>query len=307
MTTDKILITLASTFLTAAAFCGELEDKFKNPPDNAAPKASQEATGDLFALKLQNDAALLAGKDGIACNPAWPGAKELIKYIARCHYLFHASEAASKADAGRMFKDGTVGFFATQPADKQGVITLDFPVIGKHPELWDPATGKITRPAKTSEKNGKTVLTWEAAPGASVFVMFRPQPSSAKKEKKILASQLQDAEVTGAWDPEPTPDTPFANQTFRFSDGLFKLSGYASSAWIDLGKAKGVFEIKVNGKQFPVLWKPPYRLNIVDALSFDADGHSTAPGADVGQQAELNVELKANGSLGTIAWQAVCD
>ena len=65
--------------------------------------------------------------------------------------------------------------------------------------------------------------------------------------------------------------------------------------------------IKVNGKKFPTLWKPPYRLNIADALSFEADGHSTEPGADIGQQAELNVELKANGSFGTITWQAICD
>ena len=305
---NKFSISLSLFLLTMSAVCGELEDGFKNPPAEAEPKTSQEADGDLYALKLQNDAALLAGKDGIACNPAWPGAKELIKYVARCSYLFRASKAGDKADAGRTFKDGTVGFFATHPTDKKsGAVSLDFPVAGKHPELWDPATGKILRPSKSSETGGRTTVVWNADPGASVFVLFRPEPSSAKKAPKILASQIQDAEVTGSWDPEPTADTPCANKTFRFSDGLFKLPGYASMAWIDLGKAKGVFEIKVNGKKFPSLWKPPYRLNIADALSFDADAHSTAPGADVGQQAELNVELKANGSLGTITWQAICD
>lgn len=308
MNINKLALAFVTTILSLSAVCGELEDGFKNPPAEAEPKTSQEATGDLYALKLQNDAALLAGKDGIACNPAWPGAKELIKYVARCSYLFRASKAADKADAGRTFKDGTVGFFATHPTDKKSAaVSLDFPVAGKHPELWDPETGKILRPSKSSETGGRTTVVWNADPGASVFVMFRPQPSSAKKAPKILASQIQDVEVTGSWDPEPTADTSYANKTFRFSDGLFKLPGYASMAWIDLGKAKGVFEIKVNGKKFPILWKPPYRLNIVDALSFDADAHSTAPGADVGQQAELNVELKANGSLGTITWQAICD
>lgn len=308
MNTNKLSIALSLSLLTLSAVCGELEDGFKNPPADAEPKASQEAAGDLYALKLQNDAALLAGKDGIACNPAWPGAKELIKYVARCSYLFRASKAADKADAGRTFKDGTVGFFATHPTDKKSAaVSLDFPVAGKHPELWDPATGKILRPSKSSEAGGRTTVVWNADPGAVVFVMFRPEPSSAKKAPKILVSQIQDAEVTGSWDPEPTAGTPCANKTFRFSDGLFKLPGYASMAWIDLGNAKGVFEIKVNGKKFPILWKPPYRLNIADALSFDADAHSTAPGADVGQQAELNVELKANGSLGTITWQAICD
>lgn len=308
MNTSKLFIVLSLPLLTMSAVCGELEDGFKNPPAEAEPKASQEAAGDLYALKLQNDAALLADKDGITCNPAWPGAKELIKYVARCRYLFRASKAADKVDAGRTFKDGTVGFFATHPTDKKSAaVSLDFPIVGKSPELWDPETGKILRPSKSSEAGGHTTVVWNADPGASVFVMFRPQPSSAKKAPKILASQIQDVEVTGSWDPEPMADTSYANKTFRFSEGLFKLPGYASMAWIDLGKAKGVFEIKVNGKKFPILWKPPYRLNIADALSFEADAHSTAPGADVGQQAELNVELKANGSLGTITWLAICD
>ena len=308
MNTEKLHVAFATALLTVSAFCGELEDSFKNPPADAEPKSSQDATGDLYALKLQNDAALLAGKDSITCNQAWPGAKELIKYIARCSYLIRASKASDKDDAGRTFKDGTVGFFTTYPADKMSTaVSLDFPVAGKHPELWDPATGTILRPIKSSEAGGRTTVVWNATPGAAVFVMFRPKPSSAKKTPKIITSLIQDAEVTGSWEPDPAADTPYANKTFSFSDGLFKLPNYASMAWIDLGKAKGVFEIKVNGKKFPTLWKPPYRLNIVDALSFEADAHSTAPGADVGQQAELNVELKANGSLGTITWQAICD
>ena len=36
---------------------------------------------------------------------------------------------------------------------------------------------------------------------------------------------------------------------------------------IDLGDVKNIATVTVNGNTFPVLWKPPYRVDITDALS----------------------------------------
>lgn len=40
---------------------------------------------------------------------------------------------------------------------------------------------------------------------------------------------------------------------------------------LDLGSVKNFAEVTVNGKTFPVLWKPPYRVDITEAI-VDAQG-----------------------------------
>jgi hypothetical protein len=36
--------------------------------------------------------------------------------------------------------------------------------------------------------------------------------------------------------------------------------------YLDLGRVEVMAEVKVNGKRFPLLWKPPYRLDVTSAL-----------------------------------------
>ncbi|MBO7683161.1 MAG: hypothetical protein J6T51_00365 [Kiritimatiellae bacterium] len=51
---------------------------------------------------------------------------------------------------------------------------------------------------------------------------------------------------------------------------------------LDLGVVKNFAEVTVNGKKFPVLWKPPFRLDITDAVKT----------ASVQQQACIDLEVK---------------
>ncbi|HEU5396777.1 MAG TPA: glycosyl hydrolase family 43, partial [Verrucomicrobiae bacterium] len=41
--------------------------------------------------------------------------------------------------------------------------------------------------------------------------------------------------------------------------------GNGREVWLDLGDVKNFAEVEVNGTAFPVLWKPPFRLNITGA------------------------------------------
>jgi hypothetical protein len=41
--------------------------------------------------------------------------------------------------------------------------------------------------------------------------------------------------------------------------------------WLDLGKVKNFAEVSLNGKSFPVLWKPPFRVNITGAAKRGAN------------------------------------
>ena len=39
-----------------------------------------------------------------------------------------------------------------------------------------------------------------------------------------------------------------------------------TGVWLDLGAVKNLAEVSVNGQRFPVLWRPPFRVNIAAAL-----------------------------------------
>jgi hypothetical protein len=46
----------------------------------------------------------------------------------------------------------------------------------------------------------------------------------------------------------------------------FKWNAAAGRTFLDLGEVKNFAEVSLNGKAFPCLWKPPFRLDVTDAL-----------------------------------------
>lgn len=271
------------TLLATAAFGGALEDAFKNPPADAAPAADTGAK--CRAKCAARRQALLAAGEAKDDAPALSisGTDAAVKHVCRA------------------FKDGTIGYLIDCPADLESAnLRLTFAVANANPELWDPATGAILRPGKVETRGSRTVVTWRADPEASVFVMLRPSRSTAKKAKLYDDSKIQEISVGGSWDPVLSG----TDGTFTLKNALVHMSDYPAAVWLDLGKAKGVFEVKVNGKALPPLWKPPYRLDIVEALSFTEDRHTIEPGADVGEQAKLELVLKATGTFGPVKFSA---
>ena len=53
-------------------------------------------------------------------------------------------------------------------------------------------------------------------------------------------------------------------QTFKLSN--FQTFKPSNRIMLDLGEVKNFAEVKVNGKAYPILWKPPFRLDITDAV-----------------------------------------
>ena len=51
---------------------------------------------------------------------------------------------------------------------------------------------------------------------------------------------------------------------------------------LDLGEVKNFAEVTVNGKKFPVLWKPPFRVDITEAVKT----------ASVQQQGAIDLEIR---------------
>ena len=77
-------------------------------------------------------------------------------------------------------------------------------------------------------------------------------------------------EVTFASLADWTANADFDIRYFSGTATYAKRVPYAPKAGVrtilDLGTVKNFAEVKVNGKTFPVLWKPPYRVNITDAI-----------------------------------------
>lgn len=179
-----------------------------------------------------------------------------------------------------------------------------FRVTGKRPEFWDPDTGKMEPAAEYWADNGQTFLPMHFDPCGSVFVVFRER--SQESESKIQrgtakAPELKPIqELTGPW------EVSFDLKWFYGSDGrrvasneckaVFEklddwsqrpedavkyFSGTAiyskvfdvgsdlcslKSVVLDLGRVEVIAEVELNGKNLGILWKPPFRVDITEAV-----------------------------------------
>lgn len=198
---------------------------------------------------------------------------------------------------GVKFIHRTIGdaelYFVASRGEKAVETTCSFRVTGKQPELWYPDTGRMEDAAVFEEKDGQTTLPLRLDAAGSVFVVFRKAP--AAKPHPTTGRNWQDfkltQEITGPWEIgfDPKWGGP-AHVTFdkledwskRAEDGIRFYSGTAvyrktftladsalrtphSALHLDLGKIAVMAEVKLNGKDLGILWKPPFRVEITEA------------------------------------------
>jgi len=166
-----------------------------------------------------------------------------------------------------------------------------FRIRDKYPELWDPSTGKQFGVEEFREADGRTNITLELDPNASVFVVFteklRPLPVFPKKS----VVNYETMPIDGSWRltfPEGWGAPPEAifdrliSWTESEDEGIKYFSGTASyhktiiipeeliennvSIELNLGEVCDVAEVYLNGQSAGILWKEPYRLDITDMV-----------------------------------------
>jgi hypothetical protein len=179
-------------------------------------------------------------------------------------------------------------FFLSTQSDDAVTAECSFGITGKTPELWHPDSGRIER-AVAREENGRTLISIDFPPNGSVFVVFREQPTSGAEAP--IAQLESVAEITGPW--QVSFVSPFGEKAdkifdrldpWRASDDRFVkyFSGVAvytksfslqseiinrkSAILLDLGDVWNMAQVTVNGKTFPPLWKPPFRVDISEAV-----------------------------------------
>ena len=169
-----------------------------------------------------------------------------------------------------------------------------FRVSGKRPELWWPDTGRTESAATSICSNGCTSVPLRLEPSGSVFVVFRQTAGVARPAAggKNWPEFKPVQEIAGPWqvsfDPKwggPAEPVTFATrrleQASRTGHPLLQRHGDLpdrlqveaaelaisnSKIFLDLGRVAVMAEVKLNGKDLGIAWKPPYRVDVTDAL-----------------------------------------
>ena len=199
-----------------------------------------------------------------------------------------------KAWIHRTGEDGSDWYFvAAQNPDTLSEIRFSFPETGRTPELWNPETGTIERAGRSEVdwRGRRLVVIRDFPPDGSMFVVFRGKAENVPVEKnwRTVAS----APVNGPWTisfpagwkaPASVTLPALCSWTDYPDAGVRYFSGTATYATevpvpritagerilIDLGVVKHFAQVTVNGRAYPSLWRPPFVVDITDAVSGDA-------------------------------------
>ncbi len=192
----------------------------------------------------------------------------------------------------RRTKDAEIYFVASQwrPVERLDCV---FRVTGRQPELWDPVTGAMRDAEAFLQDGGRTTVPLKFGPCGSIFVIFRrPIPSTARGAGRANEPEEERVALTlsGPWevsfDPkwggprQATFDT-LVDWTQRPEMGIRYYSGsavYRKSfhfdrgtqkdvrVVLDLGELREVGAVRLNGRDWGIVWTKPARLDVTDAL-----------------------------------------
>lgn len=180
-------------------------------------------------------------------------------------------------------------YFVANRADRAQDFDVRFRVGGKEAELWHADTG-TTEPASYNMMDGRTTVPLHLEERESVFVIFRRATAAPSRviDRTTLSPLLT---LGGPWEVSFPPNlgaptklrlAELAPWTTNADDGVKHFSGTAAytktvqaqRGWfrpgarilLDLGVVKDLAEVSLNGKALGVVWKPPFRVDVTDAL-----------------------------------------
>ena len=189
--------------------------------------------------------------------------------------------------------EGAEIYFLANRSTTDASAVCTFRVSGKAPELWNAVTGARKFAAAYTEKDGRTIVPLDFTPCGSWFVVFREpaakHPATDQSNGLVLDSvQTVDGGWTVQFDPKwggpvsahfdslvswtkrAEPGIRFYSGTARY-ERTFTLPEAAPGApkpalFLDLGNVKELAEVWVNGKSCGVVWAPPFRVDISQAV-----------------------------------------
>jgi hypothetical protein len=168
-----------------------------------------------------------------------------------------------------------------------------FRIAGRIPELWNPETGEVFTLPGVRQTDGRTSVVLQFDPAQSWFVVFRHTPSQGVSADNPFAQWETVRDITGPWmlnfDPDwGTKDRVTLEALGSWSEQVDPLVKYYSGTAIyskvfdvsrsdrltgqsrcclDLGQVEVMARVTLNGKVCGITWKPPYRVDITEALN----------------------------------------
>jgi hypothetical protein len=179
-------------------------------------------------------------------------------------------------------------YFISNQASTAPACDVAFRVQGKQPELWDAVTGQVRALPQFRHEYGRTMLPLVFAPRQSFFVVFHQPANKAGRGMNIPAIS-EVAKIDGPWvvsfdpkwgGPEKVTFATLGDWTQRPEDGIRYYSGTAvyrkqfslpsraieQRLYLDLGAVKNVARLKLNGRDFGVVWTAPWHVEVTGAI-----------------------------------------
>ena len=183
----------------------------------------------------------------------------------------------------RKLADGE-SYFLSNRKNRTETIEARFRVTGKAPELWRAETG-TSEPVSYRIENGVTVVPLTLAGDESVHVVFR-KPSAAPAMAITKLEPVELGRLAGPWtvafqpgrgapasatlpvlaplDQHATPGIKYFSGIATYAQDFTTPRGWrpGQPLWLDLGEAREVAEVLVNGKSAGYAWHAPYRVDV---------------------------------------------
>ena len=228
------------------------------------------------------------------------GAKPLFAYFARCQALlqrgvyvddFKSKEASLTTDAHSIHwihrRDGEIDiYFVANTKDSTLMPHVTITGTGRLPEVWDPETGNMSEADIWKMADGKTQVTLNLTARRALFLVFRNPTTETGSAKESFSDDITDTiPITGTWTvgfdedkvvewPSLMPwnesidsDIKYFSGTAHYEQHLYLNELDRHYRYIlDLGEVKNLATVRVNGKVCGTLWRPPFTIDITEAL-----------------------------------------
>jgi hypothetical protein len=189
----------------------------------------------------------------------------------------------------RRVNDGAIYFVSNQKAVPVR-IDAAFRITGKSPELWNAINGSIRRLPGYWDNGKTTLVPLELAPYESAFIVFKKSSGKGDTTRSNYpATQIINA-IDQPWTVDfdskmrgPAKPVVFdtlmdwaknTNDSIKYYSGTawyhntFNITNMSKDAHyvIDLGVARAISKVTVNGIEMGGVWTPPYQVDITRAV-----------------------------------------